>query len=235
VNHIGKGIFITGTDTGVGKTTVAVGLVQLLKSKGLDVGVMKPVATGARRLGGRLVSEDAELLIQAAGIQDPYELVNPVAFSIPSAPSIASAQEDRPIELMSIFESFRRLRERHKYLVVEGIGGLLVPINGELFLADIAKKMSLPLIIVARTSLGTINHTLLTVESARRRRLKIAGIVLNSNEGCRDARLVDYDRREIERLSGIPILAVLPFIPEGDTSKSQSLLTALEPLLSLFS
>ena len=163
-----KGVFVTGTDTGVGKTTVAVGLVHLLKKRGLDVGVMKPIATGARRLNGRLVSEDARLLMEAASSQDPHKIVNPVCLSTPAAPSVASLKEGSPIELMSIWEAFKALRARHRFLVVEGIGGLLVPINGKLFLADIAKKMSLPLIIVAKNSLGTINHTLLTIEAARR-------------------------------------------------------------------
>ena len=230
-----KGVFITGTDTGVGKTTVAVGLVRLLKARGLDVGVMKPIATGARRLNGKWVSEDARLLMEAAAADDPYEMINPVCLSTPAAPSVASQREGGHIELMNIWGAFKTLRARHRFLVVEGIGGLLVPIDGKLFLADIAREMSLPLIVVAKTSLGTINHTLLTIEAARRRRLKIAGIVLNSPDGQQVVGLLDSNKKEIERLSGIPVLTVIPHIPKEDRIRlRQTTLTALEPLLGLF-
>ncbi len=252
-----KGVFITGTDTGVGKTTVAVGLVRLLRARGIDVGVMKPVATGARRMGGRLVSEDARLLIKASATKDPYELVNPVCLSTPAAPSVASLKEGRPVRPGHILTAFRTLKSSHQFLVVEGIGGLLVPIDGSLFLSDIAKKMALPLIIVAKTSLGTINHTLLTVEAARRRGLKVLGIVLNSSEkrsadyrvrstGFQDPeskRLFDYTRKEIERLSGVPILTVIPHAPNlkgsgqapkgGELSHRRAVIRALEPVLDL--
>ena len=230
-----KGVFVTGTDTGVGKTVVAVGLVHLLKARGLDVGVMKPIATGAKRLNGKWVSEDARLLMEASATDDPYEMINPICLSTPAAPSVASQREGGHIELMNIWGAFKTLRARHRFLVVEGIGGLLVPIDGKLFLADIAREMSLPLIVVAKTSLGTINHTLLTIEAARRRRLKIAGIVLNSPDGQQVVGLLDSNKKEIERLSGIPVLTVIPHIPKEDRIRlRQTTLTALEPLLGLF-
>jgi dethiobiotin synthetase len=228
-----KGIFITGTDTGVGKTTVAVGLVQLLKAKGLDVGVMKPVATGAKWLNGELVSEDARLLIEASGARDSYGLVNPVCLSTPAAPTVAAIREGRTVEPASIWRAFKALSSNHPFLVVEGIGGLLVPIDGNLFVADLAKKMSLPIIIVARASLGTINHTLLTVEAARRRRLRIAGVVLNCVNGHLDKRQVDSTKKEIERLSGTKVLAVIPYI-SGRILTKLTVLTALNPLWGLF-
>ena len=230
-----KGVFVTGTDTGVGKTVVAVGLVHLLKARGLDVGVMKPIATGAKRLNGKWVSEDARLLMEASATDDPYEMINPICLSTPAAPSVASLREGDHIELTNIWGAFKTLRARHRFLVVEGIGGLLVPIDGKLFLADIAREMSLPLIVVAKTSLGTINHTLLTIEAARRRRLKIAVIVLNSPDGRQVIGLLDSNKKEIERLSGIPVLTVIPHIPKEDRIRlRQTTLTALEPLLGLF-
>ncbi|HHT9119650.1 MAG TPA: dethiobiotin synthase, partial [Candidatus Hypogeohydataceae bacterium YC41] len=192
--------------------------------------------TGGKRFGDKCLSEDVRLLIEAAGTKDPYEMVNPICLYAPAAPSIASKEEGRPIELEGILRAFRMLKRSHQFLVVEGIGGLLVPINCNLFLADIAKKMSLPLIIVAKTSLGTINHTLLTIEAARKRRLKIAGIVLNSTNGPEDIKLLDSIKKELERLSGMHVLAVVPFIPEEDCiHPQQSLCTALKPLLNLFS
>ncbi len=229
-----KGVFITGTDTEIGKTTVAVGLASLLKARGVDVGVMKPVATGAQWLDGKLVSEDASLLIEASGSNDPYELVNPVCFSTPTAPSIASREEDYTIELSSIWHAFKTLKGKHQFLLVEGIGGLLVPINEHILLADIAKKMSLPLIIVARTSLGTINHTLLTIEAANKRRLKVLGIVLNSTSACKDPQLIDSNKKEIERLSRTPILATIPYVPKESYANFWPVISkALETLLVL--
>jgi dethiobiotin synthetase len=247
---MGGGVFITGTDTGVGKTTVAVGLVRLLKARGLDVGVMKPVATGAwhppeadsRRgqQGNNKVSEDARLLMEAADTNDPYELVNPVCLSTPAAPSVAAQEEGVSIELKSIWSAFKALTARHPFLVVEGIGGLLVPINGTLLVADMAKKMSLPLIIVARASLGTINHTLLTVEAARRRRLKITGVIFNSPNAPHDPKMVDSSKKEIERLSGIPVLGVIPYLfrrewpCHSQKDRDLAVSSALKPLLRLF-
>lgn len=236
-----KGIFITGTDTGVGKTTVAVGLVHMLKERGLDVGVMKPVATGARQghsqlrqQGGKKVSEDARLLMEAANSQDPYELINPVCLSTPAAPSVAAQEEGVSIELKHIWEAFKTLKSRHQFLVVEGIGGLLVPINGNILVADIARKMALPLVIVARASLGTINHTLLTIEAARKRRLKVAGVVLNSPDSQGALKQRDSNKEEIERLSGIPVLGVIPHTSNKDgIHLGWTISTALESLLSL--
>src|SRR5205823_4609969 len=122
------GIFITGTDTGVGKTAVAAALAGALRSRGLDVGVMKPVQSGAERGPGGLVAPDGHFLAIAAGVEDPPEWVCPVCLEAPLAPSVAAEMEGREIDLGVVFAAYRALRERHDWLIVEGAGGICVPI-----------------------------------------------------------------------------------------------------------
>jgi dethiobiotin synthetase len=229
-----RGIFVTGTDTGVGKTLVASALAYLLKNQGLDVGVMKPVATGAKRGAHGLVSEDAVLLMEAVGSQDPYQLVNPICLPSPLAPMVASQLDGQPIELDSIWTAFKSLRKMHEFLVVEGIGGLLVPIMKDFYVADMVRRMGLPLLIVSRPSLGTINHTLLTIEGARRRRLTIKGVVLNNTSpGGEEPGMQGLNKAEIERHSGVPVLASIPYITNlKEGSICPEVYGMLSPLLS---
>lgn len=234
VKTLEKGIFVTGTDTGVGKTLVASGLARLLKDRGVDVGVMKPVATGAKRLSDRLLSEDARMLMQAARCEDPYPIVNPICLHSPLAPTVAARVDRRPIELERIWTAFEALKKRHDFLIVEGIGGLLVPLGAGFYVVDMAKRMKLPILIVSRPCLGTINHTLLTIEAARRRRLSIKGIILNHTMPPADdrlGRLRRTARAEIERCSGVSILATIPFIPGPKGPALTSTLSTLVPYL----
>ena len=175
-----RGVFVTGTDTGVGKTLVACALVRGLRSLGLDVGVMKPVETGVGAAGPR----DAIALREAAGVDDPLELVCPFALALPAAPTVAAAAEGRRIDLEVIRRAFATLASRHGCVVVEGAGGLLVPVSDGASMADLARELGLPLLVVARASLGTINHTLLTLEAARTRGLRVAGIVISHSSGA---------------------------------------------------
>jgi len=179
----GRGLFVTGTDTGVGKTLVACALVRGLRARGLDVGVMKPVETGVGD-GGPL---DARALREAAGVHDPLELVCPFALALPAAPTVAAAAEGRAIDLDAIRRAFATLAARHECMVVEGAGGLLVPLVGVASMADLAGELGLPLLVVARASLGTINHTLLTLEIARARALRLAGVVISHSGGALSA------------------------------------------------
>jgi dethiobiotin synthetase len=175
-----SGIFVTGTDTGAGKTLVACALVRGLRSLGLDVGVMKPVETGVGAAGPR----DALALREAAGVDDPLELVCPFALALPAAPTVAAAAEGRRIDLEVIRRAFATLASRHGCVVVEGAGGLLVPVSDGASMADLARELGLPLLVVARASLGTINHTLLTLEAARTRGLRVAGVVISHSRGA---------------------------------------------------
>lgn len=173
-------LFVTATDTEVGKTAVASALAVLLKQRGRDVGVMKPVASGCDEADGELVSADGACLARAAGVDDAHELVCPIRLRHPLAPSVAAELEDRSIDLSVVWDAARALGDRHDCLIVEGIGGIMVPIVGDYLVADMAAEFGVPLLVVARAGLGTINHSLLTVEFARSRGLDVAAIVLNS-------------------------------------------------------
>ncbi len=198
--------FVTGTDTGVGKTVVAAGLAAALRRRGIDVGVMKPIATGGVRRGGKLVSEDAEILVEAAGVRDSLDLVNPVCLEAPLAPLLAGK-----VDLRRIWRAYRTLSKKHEALVVEGIGGLLVPIRDRHFVADMIRRMALPVVLVTRSTLGTINHTLLTVEAARRRGIRILGIVVNHPA----RRPSSIDAKTLASLAGVPLLAEVPCSPRA--------------------
>ncbi len=207
------GFFVTATDTEVGKTVVAAGAAMALRARGLDVGVMKPVASGGvESPAGQLVSADAVFLKMAADADDPLSLINPVCLRAPLAPTVAAQMEGRRIDLEAIRSAYAALSERHDALVVEGVGGLLVPVAHETNVADLAGEMGLPLIIVARPGLGTINHTLLTLEAAAHRGLRVAGVVISRYP--REPGDAERTNPEvIEREGGVPVLGLLPDDP----------------------
>lgn len=212
-----RGYFITGTDTGVGKTLVAGGLAALYRHQGMNVGVMKPVATGCKRVNNTLISDDAVFLKLSAEAEDEYELINPISLEQPLAPTIAARLSNTRIDTDKIHTAYDTLCDRHEYMIVEGIGGLLVPINEYYFVLDLAEEMELPLIIVCRPTLGTINHTLLTVSYARQHGLKVKGIIVNEcAENC-DAVVKRTNIEEIKRLTGLPVIGAIPFHKRLDT------------------
>ena len=213
------GIFITGTDTEIGKTVIAGGLAAVLKAAGVDVGVMKPIASGGVERKGRIVSEDALFLKSAAQVDDALDLINPICLRHPLAPSVAAEIERVSIDLRQIDEAFTRLSQRHEFIVVEGVGGIAVPICEEMLVANLAQCFQLPLLIVARPNLGTINHTALTVEFARSYNLEICGIVLNASQEAPKGLAEETNPKELERLTHLPILGTVPFDERlhGDT------------------
>ena len=204
-----NGIFITGTDTEVGKTVIGGGLAATLKSAGIKVGVMKPVASGGITREGRLVSEDAIFLKHAALVEDDLDLINPICLRYPLAPSVAAEIEGVSIELQRIDAAFDQLSRKYDFIIVEGVGGIAVPIQGDFLVAHLAQRLQLPLLIVARPGLGTINHTVLTVAFAESFDLEIRGIVLNRPESQGIAE--ETNPKEIARLTGLPILGIVPF------------------------
>jgi dethiobiotin synthetase len=214
-----RGIFVTGTDTGIGKTTVACGIASWCRSHGCATGVMKPVATGGRivRDGAmtRLISEDARALARASGSRDPWHVINPVCFREPIAPWAAAQGDRRPIRLRPLVAAFRALEERHGRVIAEGAGGLLVPLSARETMADLAVRFGLPLLIVARAGLGTLNHTLLTLAAARAAGLRVLGIVLNQPQPPGDARrwerLAECNARDLRRLVRVPVAGPIPF------------------------
>jgi dethiobiotin synthetase len=173
-----RGIFITGTDTGVGKTIVAATLARLLRMNGVSVGVMKPVTSGCREVSGTLVSDDALLLCQAAGITVSDD-VAPYRLREALAPSEAARIDGIRIDFSAIKASFARLASTYQYVIVEGAGGLMVPLSGGLLVADLVRELDLALLVVARPGLGTVNHTVLTCFAAQQMGLRVAGVIVN--------------------------------------------------------
>jgi dethiobiotin synthetase len=173
-----RGIFVTGTDTGVGKTIVAATLARLLRMNGVRVGVMKPVTSGCREEGGKPVSDDALLLAQAAGLAVSDD-VAPYCLREPLAPAEAAKIDGVRIDFGLLKAAFTRLAASYDYIIVEGAGGLMVPLSGGLLVADLARELELPLLVVSRPGLGTINHTVLTCFAAQQMGLRVAGVIIN--------------------------------------------------------
>lgn len=229
------GVFITGTDTEVGKTVIAGALAMLLREQGLRVGVFKPVATGCRRdvrLG--LVSEDAEFLAHCADTDATLEQVNPVRYAGELAPMVAADHTKRPIDWDAIQRQWTFQQSRHDFVVVEGAGGLLVPVDKKLNMADLAQDWQLPLVLVARPGLGTINHTLLSIEAIRRRKLKLAGVVINGYRPASATLAEETNPEVIARLARMDIPVIVPFDPRTDVRQGvvgEAVLHALRPFV----
>jgi dethiobiotin synthetase len=225
-----KGYFITGTDTGVGKTFVTTLLARSFKGDGFSVGVMKPVETGCARTDNGLLAADALALKEAAASNEDIELLCPYRFPEPLAPNVAAKLAATEIEIRTIKENYDCLAKDHDVMLVEGAGGLLVPINDNEDMADIARALDLPIIIVAASKLGVINHTLLTLSAAFKRELQIAGIIINhTTKDCDDS--YKYNATEIRRLAGsVPVLGELPFIIDKTSIPPASSLLELSPL-----
>ncbi len=211
-----RGCFITGTDTGVGKTFIACAIAGALKDQGIDVGVMKPVETGCAERGGGLVPIDALALKEAAGATDPIDEINPYRLAAPLAPNVAARNIGSEIDLTVIKERYGDLSTRHELILVEGAGGLLAPLTDSETMADLAVKLGLPLIIVAPSRLGCINHTLLTLRAAEQAGIPVLGIILNHPTPSDTADLsAEYNLGEIKRLAGVPVLGEVPYM-EGE-------------------
>lgn len=204
-----RGLFITGTDTGVGKTHVAAGIAEALARRSMDVGVMKPVETGCRTHGGRMIPHDALRLKAAAEARDALSLINPYRFKAPLAPAVAAELEGKKINPRKILAGYQELCHRHDLMIVEGAGGILVPLTYDYTFLDLMRSCALPAIVVARPSLGTINHTLLTIKSLQQSGVTVAGIVINYAENRKIGQAERTNPRVIERMSGINVLVTV--------------------------
>jgi dethiobiotin synthetase len=204
------GIFITGTDTGVGKTYVAERIAAILTEQGVDVGVMKPAETGCPlRAGRRLMPSDAMQLRNAAQCCDPLDLVNPYRFRNPLAPSVAASQERKKIYPEKIRTAFRELSRRHEFMIVEGSGGIMVPLSERYTFRDLAYGLKLPVVIIARPGLGTINHTLMTISVLRDKGIAIQGIIINYADN-KPAGMAEKTSPEIiTRMSKVKLLGIV--------------------------
>lgn len=180
----GHGFFVTGTDTGVGKTLVACALLQAFAARGLRTAGMKPVAAGAAPGPAGLVNDDVEQILAAASVAVPRALVNPYCFAPPIAPHLAAREAGVEIDLALIGTAYRQIAAGADIVVVEGAGGLLVPLNDREDMTDLARLLGLRVILVVGARLGCLNHALLTVEAVHARGLELAGWIANHIDPC---------------------------------------------------
>ena len=213
-----RGVFVTGTDTDVGKTVIACALARALRERGTDVGVMKPCETGVGEAG----SLDALALIEAGGSKDPLDEVCPLRFAMPAAPNVAAYDEGRPVDLGRVRTAHAALAARHDFLIVEGAGGLLVPTDPPATMADLAAELRLPLLVVARAALGTINHTLLTLAEAERRGWPEAGVVISHSGGPLSA-ADEANCRHLRDALGPRLVGEVPPLARGEVPASDCL------------
>ena len=211
-----KSLFISGTDTDVGKTYVAAGLAVTLRKMGVDVGVMKPFAAGNAQKKG-FKSEDVEILANAAQVSDSENLLNPQFFPIAASPYTAWMNLKVKPRINSAISNFKTLSKIHSMMLVEGMGGIMTPILKNYFVADLIKEMRTPTVLVTRTKVGTVNHTIMTVQMCRNYKIPIKGIIINDfdSDGYKTRELT----RDLKSLTQVPILGSIPFIKDmSDTS-----------------
>ncbi|MFQ5470516.1 MAG: dethiobiotin synthase [Gammaproteobacteria bacterium] len=203
-------IFVTGTDTGIGKTWISCGLLDAFNVKGLNTLAMKPVASGCELRDGKRVNEDAELLMQHASVSIPYSDVNPYAFNDPVAPHLAAQQENTPICLDAIKNLYLKNREKSDVIVMEGVGGWLVPISESKTVSDIVRECNLATVLVVGIRLGCINHALLTVDSLRNSGAHLKGWVANLiDQHCNN---VEGNIQTLKDRIDAPLMGSVPFL-----------------------
>lgn len=217
-----NGFFVTGTDTGVGKTLVACSLLRAFAARGYKSVGMKPVASGAVAGGNGLVHDDVERLTVAGNVTAPRERVNPYCFAPPIAPHIAAAEAGVQIDLDHVGRCFDALAERADVVIVEGVGGFRVPLGPGADTAQLAARLALPVVLVVAMRLGCLNHALLTAEAIAGRGLPLAGWVANHLDPQMAA--ADENVRALETLIAAPLLARIAFAASPDPAASAALL-----------
>lgn len=209
-----KGFFITGTDTAVGKTVVSAAVIRAMNMLGLKPFGMKPVESGVTRTGDVLVPSDGSFLKWAAMMDENVNHVTPFCLETPLAPMVAAELEDVDIDIGVIKREFDLLMGRYGSAVVEGVGGLLVPIKEGYFVSDLARDLGLPLIVVSRPVLGTINHTLLTVNYALKEGIGVSGVIINYNRPPDGTLSEETNPKVLGKLLSVPVFGVFPFLRE---------------------
>jgi dethiobiotin synthetase len=204
-----KSLFITGTDKDVGKTYVTAGLAVTLRKMGIDVGIMKPFAAGTPQKKG-FKSEDVEILSKSAQVSDPENLMNPQFFKMAASPYTASKSLKVKVNVNSVLSSFKKLSKLHSMLLVEGMGGIMTPILKNYFVTNLIKDMKIPTVIVTRSKVGTVNHTIMTCKMCEKYKIPIKGIIINNFDS--DGYQIKTLKRDLQSLTGVPILGTIPYI-----------------------
>lgn len=233
VTAMSKGIFIVGTDTDVGKSVVTAGLVYMLRKAGYNACSFKAVQSGGVFKQGRLISEDTHLVQKICDLKENQELMNPYCLETPVSPHLAARLEKVTIQREHLLEAYQRLAEKYDYIVAEGAGGLVVPlIENDYMIYDLIRDLNLPVLIIGRAKVGTINHTTLTVEFAKKLGLDLRGIILNRYT---DTFYEQDNIQTIENLTGKQVITVIHELNNFDHTGDdfQALKTEFENQLSI--
>jgi dethiobiotin synthetase len=223
----GHAVFVTGTDTGVGKTVISAALAYHFASKGLNVGIMKPVETGVTDISD--LGPDAALLRWAAQSTDPADKISPYRFSLPASPHQAAQSAKTKIDQEKILEAFNDVKAGKDIVLVEGAGGLMVPVQGGFLMADLVKEMSIPALVVTQPQLGTLNHTLLTTFAAHTMGIDLCGMIINRMPEKPDE-VASAAPHLLSSLASVDILGVLPEVTGIDKEKISLLSEAIGKL-----
>lgn len=216
-----KGIFVAGTDTAVGKTYVAAGLAAALRAKGVNVGVFKPFESGVGN-----GHEDSKILKEASGSTDPEDWINPYRFEEALAPAVAAERAGVAIDWCGMTDAFESIAIKHRFMIVEGAGGLLVPLTNGKTNIDLIRECEFPVLLVARLGLGTINHTLLSLEALASRKIPCVGVVLNQTTA--ETTIAERTNPDVLRkLSPVPVFGPIPFSQKRNPADFEAVLKAL--------
>jgi len=224
-----KGTFLIGIDTGIGKTTIAAGLGNLLFRKGIKVGVMKPFATGSKQYSKDFKSLDTKILKAASGNKDNDDVINPFFYSIPTAPYLAKKilKLNENIDIKKILNKYKEIENRHEFTIVEGIGGLMVPLSKDFCVADLAALINLPIILIVSNRIGSINHIIMTYRLSLEFNLKITGIIINNKCKLLETycKLITNNLpHAVEELTQSRVLATIPYIKKPTPNKIADIL-----------
>ncbi len=221
-------LVVTGTDTGVGKTVVAGAIADWFKRRGARVGVLKPAATGCVRRREGLVSEDAEFLAHCADTRFPLDVVCPQRFVEPLAPAVAAERAGVTLDWEAVQRSIDAMSAGTDVLIVEGVGGVMVPMDGRYTFLDVCRWLGAPVVVVARPALGTINHTLLTVSALRGAGVEVAGVVINGYPAETPPVAEETNPRAIERWGKVKVLSIVPEEKVGGLALPGGIVAAIE-------
>ena len=205
-----KSFFVTGTDTDVGKTYITAGLAVTFRKMGLDVGVMKPFAAGTAQKKG-FKSEDIKILSKSAQVNDPENLINPQFFKISASPYTAWKKLKIKPKVSTILSSFKKLSKLHETILVEGMGGVMTPILKDYYITNLIKEMNIPALIVTRSKIGTVNHTIMTVKMCEKYKIPVKGIIINNFDVGYPIKQLTSD---LQNLTGVKVLGSIPFLKD---------------------
>ena len=209
-----KGFFITGTDTGIGKTVITAALIKTANLLGFRACGMKPIETGCLREGDVLIPSDGMFIKTIAHMGESVNYISPCCFENPLAPLPASEIEGISVNFEKIKKAYAELSQKYDVVIVEGLGGLLVPITGDYFVLDLARDFGLPVIVVSRPGLGTINHTMLTVNYAINAGLFVAGIIINYSLPSEGTSAENTNPEVLKKISPVPIVGIFPHLKD---------------------